>query len=217
MLIKKGGGMKNRVAGFVRIQHQQKKEFGKGIKFGLGLYCSVIALLGCDRPATQKPILKSHVESTIPSQPQPTEEKVAVTTSSGTRLTLIVQVGGFANEKGVCRVAVYLGKAHFNDLEYAIAKESTAVVDSKAEVILELEIPNAKDGNEIAICAYHDENDNSRLDKNSFGIPIERYGFSSNPKRGFGPPKFNEVAIDLNAARLQNESGAKLVIPITIK
>ena len=211
MLIKASGKMKTPVAGFVRIQL---------VEIGLGLVCCVIVLVGCDRQPTQKPIVNSRPESTISSQPSQTgssEQIIAPKASSEPRLNLIVQVDGFASDKGVCRVAVYLGKTHFNDLDYAIAKESTAVVDSKAEATLELEIPKAKDTSEIAVCAYHDENDNSRLDKNSFGIPIERYGFSSNPKRGFGPPKFHEAAIDLNAAIVQIESGAKLVIPITIK
>ena len=218
MSIKKNVEMKTPVGGFVRIQHQRKTRPRKGIKFGLGIYFFVIVLLGCDQQRTQKPILSPISETTISSQnSKPTEEVVAASISNGTRMRLIVEVDGFASDKGDCRVAVYLGKAHFNDLEFAIAKESTAVLDSKAEVILEIELPAAKDGLEIAVSAYHDENNNSRLDKNSFGIPIERYGFSSNPKRGFGPPKFKEAAIDIDAALLQKESGAKLVIPITIK
>ena len=238
ILMKKSVGMEATVAGFARIEKElnsgqssyepveesycvfsfrsPRKGFGIGIMFGLGLYCCV--LLGCDRQPTQIPSRHAHAEPTIPSPPSPSgEDTVAAATSNGTQLKLIVQVDGFANDKGICRVAVYLGKAHFNDLEYAIAKESTAVLDSKAEVVLAIQLPAAKDRSEIAVSAYHDENDNSRLDKNSFGIPIERYGFSSNPKRGFGPPKFNEAAIDLDAAIVQNESGAKLVIPITIK
>jgi uncharacterized protein (DUF2141 family) len=49
----------------------------------------------------------------------------------------------------------------------------------------------------LAICAYHDKNDNGRLDKNVFGIPTERYGFSNDPKRGFGPPTFEQASVDL--------------------
>jgi uncharacterized protein (DUF2141 family) len=218
MLNKKSDEMKSTVGGFVRIQHQQTMKFQKKIMFAIGIVCSFIVLLGCDQQPTQKPILSQQAESTISSQnSQATEEIVAALTSRGTPLKLIVEVDGFANDKGNCRVAVYMGKAHFNDLEYAIAKESTSILDSKAQANLEIELPAVKDSIEIAVCAYHDENNNSRLDKNSFGIPIERYGFSSNPKRGFGPPKFNEAAIDLGTANVQNESGAMLVIPITVK
>ena len=183
---------------------------------GLGLSCIMMVLLGCN-PQSQ-PTQTTQTESVVTPEPLTDKEEIVATSPSpGKRLELIVEVDGFASNQGACRVAVYLGKAHFNDLNYAVAKESIAVRDSKAEVHLELEYPDSKDPISIAVCAYHDENDNSRLDKNSFGIPIERYGFSSNPKRGFGPPKFNEAAIDLDATTLQNESGSHLNIPITIK
>ena len=176
----------------------------------------MLVLLGCNPQS--EPTQTTQTESVITPEPLTDKEEIVATSPSpGKRLELIVEVDGFASNQGACRVAVYLGKAHFNDLNYAVAKESIAVRDSKAEVHLELDYPDSKDPISIAVCAYHDENDNSRLDKNSFGIPIERYGFSSNPKRGFGPPKFNEAAIDLDATMPQNESGSKLNIPITIK
>jgi len=208
------------------------KGFGNNnIAFVL-LFCSlaVALVLGCERQQPPSPMIKSQVEvaslKKIASQPA---ETVAANTSSVLPLNLKVQIDGFATDKGVCRVAVYFGKAHFNDSEFAIAKESIAVLDSKAEVLLELDLPESNSTTRepvntnttpklsIAVSAYHDENDNSRLDKNSFGIPIERYGFSTNPKRGFGPPKFSEAAIELNAYKLQNEPGMQLSIPITIK
>ena len=53
-----------------------------------------------------------------------------------------------------------------------------------------LELPEG----EYAILLYHDENDNGKLDKNVFGVPKERYGFSNNE---FGPhgskPKFEKA------------------------
>jgi uncharacterized protein (DUF2141 family) len=49
-----------------------------------------------------------------------------------------------------------------------------------------------------AVSAHHDENGNDKLDKNAFGIPTEPYGFSNNPKRGFGPPKFDEVSFSVD-------------------
>jgi uncharacterized protein (DUF2141 family) len=57
-------------------------------------------------------------------------------------------------------------------------------------------------GNDLAIAIYQDRNANEKLDKNAFGIPQELYGFSNNPKRGFGPPKYAEVAVPLESQRL---------------
>lgn len=47
----------------------------------------------------------------------------------------------------------------------------------------------------FAIGAHHDRNVNEKLDKNALGMPTEPYGFSNNPKRGFGPPSYEEAAV----------------------
>ena len=42
-----------------------------------------------------------------------------------------------------------------------------------------------------ALAVYHDENSNGQLDKNFFGLPTERYGFSNNARSMmFFPPSF---------------------------
>ena len=43
---------------------------------------------------------------------------------------------------------------------------------------------------EYAVSFIHDENMNGKLDYNFFGMPAEGYGFSNNPPKGFGPPKY---------------------------
>ncbi len=48
-----------------------------------------------------------------------------------------------------------------------------------------------------AVLAYQDENENKELDRNFIGIPKENYGFSRNPVSRFGPPSFEDAAIDL--------------------
>lgn len=48
-----------------------------------------------------------------------------------------------------------------------------------------------------AVLAYQDENENKELDRNFIGIPKENYGFSRNPVSRFGPPKFDDAAIEL--------------------
>lgn len=46
---------------------------------------------------------------------------------------------------------------------------------------------------EYAIKAFHDRNDNQRLDTNSIGIPTEGYGFSNNARGLFGPPNYSKA------------------------
>jgi uncharacterized protein (DUF2141 family) len=48
-----------------------------------------------------------------------------------------------------------------------------------------------------AVMVYHDENNDKRLEKNALGIPTEGNGLSRNAKGHFGPPKFEDAAIDV--------------------
>jgi uncharacterized protein (DUF2141 family) len=48
-----------------------------------------------------------------------------------------------------------------------------------------------------AVLAYQDANDNGQLDRNFIGIPSEDYGFSRNPASRFGPPGFDDAAIEV--------------------
>ncbi len=48
-----------------------------------------------------------------------------------------------------------------------------------------------------AVLAYQDENENKELDRNFIGIPKENYGFSRNPVSRFGPPSFEDAAIEV--------------------
>ncbi|MES2114793.1 MAG: DUF2141 domain-containing protein [Pseudomonadota bacterium] len=48
-----------------------------------------------------------------------------------------------------------------------------------------------------ALMAFHDENANGTFDKAANGMPLEGYGFSRNARGKFGPPSFDDAAIDL--------------------
>ena len=45
--------------------------------------------------------------------------------------------------------------------------------------------------------AFADENDNNKLDRNLFGLPIEGLGFSNDAKMRFGPPSFADAAFTI--------------------
>jgi uncharacterized protein (DUF2141 family) len=49
-----------------------------------------------------------------------------------------------------------------------------------------------------AVSAYHDINDNKKLDTSFVGMPTEPYGFSGNARAAFGPPKFDEARLALD-------------------
>jgi len=49
-----------------------------------------------------------------------------------------------------------------------------------------------------AVSVFHDENSNSKLDKNFLGIPKEGYGFSNNAKAMLSTPSFNEAKFEIS-------------------
>ncbi len=51
-----------------------------------------------------------------------------------------------------------------------------------------------------AVQAFHDENDNLELDRNFLGLPKEGMGFSNDAPMRFGPPTFEDLAIEIDAS-----------------
>ena len=51
-----------------------------------------------------------------------------------------------------------------------------------------------------AVQAYHDENDNRRVDRGFLGIPKEGVGFSNDARISLGPPKFADAAFTQGGA-----------------
>jgi uncharacterized protein (DUF2141 family) len=62
-----------------------------------------------------------------------------------------------------------------------------------------------------AIAAYHDENGNRKLDRNTIGLPKEAGGFSNNPSTFLGLPSFHNVRFPVHAP--QTEIGIRLKYP----
>jgi uncharacterized protein (DUF2141 family) len=43
------------------------------------------------------------------------------------------------------------------------------------------------------VSAFHDRNNNGKLDKNWIGMPVEDYGASNDARGTFGPPRFEDA------------------------
>lgn len=52
---------------------------------------------------------------------------------------------------------------------------------------------------DYAIVAFHDANENGKLDRNPMGIPTEDYAFGNNAMGTMGPPSFLDSKISLPA------------------
>jgi uncharacterized protein (DUF2141 family) len=101
-----------------------------------------------------------------------------------------ITVQGIRNDQGQIMVAV-CDEKHFlgNDCHNARAKAQSGAVA--------VTIADVAPGN-YAIQVYHDENGNSRLDKNFIGIPTEATGFSRDAHGDMGPPKFADAEIPVS-------------------
>lgn len=53
-----------------------------------------------------------------------------------------------------------------------------------------------------AAAVFHDANGNGELDSNLIGIPVEGFAFTNGASGSFGPPRFDEAAVDVPAEGL---------------
>jgi uncharacterized protein (DUF2141 family) len=101
---------------------------------------------------------------------------------------LDVTVTGVRNDHGHVLVAV-CDRATF--LQPSCAYHGRAPARPGAVVVLVTGVPPGT----YAVQAYHDENDNGRLDRSFFGLPTEGMGFSRDAPMRFGPPDFADAAV----------------------
>jgi uncharacterized protein (DUF2141 family) len=103
-----------------------------------------------------------------------------------------INVIGAANDFGSMKLAIYDSESSFNKTSTALMLESALIVEGEATFIIPVERLPAS----IAVAAYHDENDDGELNRNRFGIPTERYGFSRNARALTGPPSFKQAVMN---------------------
>jgi uncharacterized protein (DUF2141 family) len=103
--------------------------------------------------------------------------------------TVDVHVSNVAGGKGSIRVAVCDRERFLKQCAYTAsmpAREGENVIS----------VPGVPKGT-WAVLVYQDENGNGELDRNLIGIPKENYGFSRDAASKFGPPGFDEAAIQV--------------------
>jgi uncharacterized protein (DUF2141 family) len=101
---------------------------------------------------------------------------------------LTVHVTGIRNANGNIRLALFRDSTFFQAKEVEIdAKAMTAVA------VFDKIPPGV-----YTVQLFHDENRNGKMDTNFFGMPLEGYGMSNNPKKRMGKPGFDETNFQLN-------------------
>lgn len=111
-----------------------------------------------------------------------------------------VTVTGIENTNGFIQIGIYSNKETFpifgKEIQGAELKPTT-------KGSLDYTFKNLKTGN-YAIAIWHDENKNHKIDKNFFGAPKEKYGFSKNIYGTFGPPNFEKVSFTVTNDKIVN-------------
>lgn len=111
---------------------------------------------------------------------------LAATTVHAGDLTVEVKLP--VQRQGDVRAALF-DKAEGFPRGAALRTANAPTVQGKAT----LQFADLPPGN-YALTAYLDENSNSKLDSNLFGLPTEPYGFSRDARAMAGPPPFADAA-----------------------
>ena len=101
---------------------------------------------------------------------------------------LIVNFKGMKSDVGKVYVGLHNTEDGFLKEHF---REAIVKVENKTAQVRFENLP----GGEYAISAFHDENDNEKLDTNFIGIPREPIGVSNNAKGFMGPPKYKDAKI----------------------
>ena len=102
-----------------------------------------------------------------------------------------VEISGVRNDKGWLHVCMTRNISYFPDC----ARDPSALRQTVPAAARQVRFASLPPGR-YAITMFHDENTNKRLDK-LLGVPREGFGFSRNPAIRFGPPRFEQVELDV--------------------
>lgn len=103
---------------------------------------------------------------------------------------LLVEVVGMRDSTGTVRAALYNEPDSFRKEERALMRVAQPAKAGSATLIFR-DVPPGR----YAIVAYHDANDDGKLNLRFGMFPVEGYALSNNPKV-VGPPRFSDSAFD---------------------
>lgn len=123
--------------------------------------------------------------SDSPENELPVIDSVRVTLTSSAEASGIIRLGIFASEGAWTS---------------EVPESGTEVELQRSESFpLERVLKDLPAGSTIAVAAYHDVNNNGKLDRNLLGVPTEPYAFSGKPSSKWRAPRWEEVSISTTA------------------
>ena len=118
--------------------------------------------------------------------------------------TLTVAVEGVANSRGVVGVLVFSSAVGWPErVSAALTSEAVPAQRGLTELVV-----RGLDKGEYAVVVLHDENENMKLDRNRFHMPVEQWGMSDNPRQFLSAPSFSEASFRLEG----DKAGAGMVL-----
>lgn len=101
--------------------------------------------------------------------------------------SLGVDIKGLHSTKGSVYISLFRSEAGFPDqAELAFQKGKIFRLEAASALYTFTDLPSGH----YAVSAYHDEDGDGRVKKNTLGIPLEGTAASNDAKGKFGPPKF---------------------------
>lgn len=113
--------------------------------------------------------------------------------------TLHIKMEGFRSNKGRAAVLLYRNAAGFPIKTERAWKKSQVHIHQKEGQARFENLPYGV----YAVSALHDENGNGRMDTNWLGMPREGVGASRNARGRFGPPRYQDAAVELSTDTLR--------------
>lgn len=113
--------------------------------------------------------------------------------------TITVVIDGIKDIQGKIQIGLYSKKMDFGNYDKVfVGVAATPLINNITYTFKEIPIGT------YAIATWHDTNANKKIDKNLFGIPSEKYGFSLNEYGKFGPPDFDDVSFKVGKGEAIN-------------
>lgn len=101
-------------------------------------------------------------------------------------------------DRGVVRCALYATPEDYMKKSF---RETVGAVSGGRAVCVFSHISSGT----YSMAAFHDENNNDKLDTGIFGIPVEGFCTSNNAKGTLGPPKYKDAAFSFSGSALSQE------------
>lgn len=108
---------------------------------------------------------------------------------------LEIHITGAKSDQGKIRVLIFSKESGFPDHPQQAIKNFSLNPQNKSKTLI---VPDLSPG-KYAIAVIHDEDNDGKLTTNAVGYPIEKFGFSNNPKIYFGPPSFEKASFELKS------------------